>query len=93
MTQKKTSYILYPRRCLLSGLALIFLGGELSLTQLLIKTFLSPGRAGGHILPVKLLVSSNILTCMGAGEPQGDLRETSQNLGTPRSLTSFVAKS
>lgn len=53
------------------------------MTQLLIKTFLSPGRAGGHILPVKLLVSSNILTCMGAGEPQGDLRETSQNLGTP----------
>lgn len=34
-----------------------FWGGELSLTQLLIKTFLSPGRAGGHILPVKLLVS------------------------------------
>lgn len=84
MTQKKTSYILYPRRCLLSGLALIFFGGgKLSLTQLVIKTFLSPGRAGGHILPVKLLVSSNILTCMGAGEPQGDLRETSQNLGTP----------
>lgn len=58
VTQKKTSYILYPRRCLLSGLALIFFGGgKLSLTQLVIKTFLSPGRAGGHILPVKLLVS------------------------------------
>ena len=39
------------------GIDFFFFFGKLSLTQLLIKTFLSPGRIGGHILPVKLLVS------------------------------------
>lgn len=84
MTQKKTSYILYPRRCLLSGLALIFLGGEIKFDSVTDKN-ISESRWGWrtHITCETFGLSSNILTCVGAGEPQGDLRETSQNLGTP----------